>query len=192
MRIVVACLLAILPGLPIATAAQAASCDGIAFPDQDQVDGTALTLNGLGLREATIFNVSVYVAALYLEHKTGDADQVIRVPEKKRLVLHFVRDVDGDDIADAFREGFEKNAGAPIAPLEDRIKQLSAMLTDVKDGQSVAFTVRPGAGLTVETQGATKGTIAGDDFAQPFLAIWFGPKPPNKGLKTGLLGGACG
>jgi len=34
-------------------------------------------------------------------------------------------------------------------------------------------------------------TIKGDDFARAFLSIWLGTHPPNAGLKTGLLGGAC-
>jgi hypothetical protein len=44
----------------------------------------------------------------------------------------------------------------------------------------------------VDVNGAVKGTIKGDDFAKAFFAVWLGPNPPNPGLKTGLLGGACG
>ena len=47
-------------------------------------------------------------------------------------------------------------------------------------------------GMQVEVNGTVKGTITGDDFATAFLAIWLGPHPPNPGLKSGLLGGACG
>jgi hypothetical protein len=32
------------------------------------VAGKTLTLNGMGLREATILNIDVYVAGLYVEH----------------------------------------------------------------------------------------------------------------------------
>jgi len=40
---------------------------GVTFPDQISVDSRTLLLNGMGLREATILKVDVYVAALYLE-----------------------------------------------------------------------------------------------------------------------------
>ena len=39
-------------------------CKDVNFPDQAQVEGSKLTLNGLGLRQATAFKVNVYVAAL--------------------------------------------------------------------------------------------------------------------------------
>ena len=41
-------------------------CKGINFPEQAQVEGSNLTLNGLGLRQATMFKVNVCVAALYV------------------------------------------------------------------------------------------------------------------------------
>ena len=47
-------------------------CKGVNFPDQAQVDGSTLTLNGLGLRQATMFKVNVYVAALYVAKTSND------------------------------------------------------------------------------------------------------------------------
>ena len=37
-------------------------CAGVTVPDQSLVEGTTLALNGLGLRQATVFKVNVYVA----------------------------------------------------------------------------------------------------------------------------------
>jgi hypothetical protein len=39
-------------------------CKGVTFPEQVQVEGSNLTLNGLGLRQATALKVNVYAAAL--------------------------------------------------------------------------------------------------------------------------------
>lgn len=74
------------------------------------MDGTRLTLNGLGTREATMLKVNVYVAALYLENPSHDGDAICASEETRRLVLHFVRGLSGSDIAGAWSEGFEKNA----------------------------------------------------------------------------------
>jgi len=52
----------------------------------------------------------------------------------------------------------------------------------------MSFTYLPGAGVSVEVQGATKGTIPGADFAEALFGIWLGASPPNPGLKEGLLG----
>ena len=40
-----------------AGAAQGKECHGINFPEQTQSDGSALILNGLGMRQATLFKV---------------------------------------------------------------------------------------------------------------------------------------
>lgn len=56
----------------------------------------------------------------------------------------------------------------------------------------LCFVAKPGAGVEVNVNGTVKGTVEGDDFAKAFLSIWLGAAPPNPGLKTGLLGGACG
>ena len=53
----------------------AAELAGVVMPEQVTVDGKTLVLNGLGLREATFLRVDVYVAGLYLEEKSQDADK---------------------------------------------------------------------------------------------------------------------
>jgi hypothetical protein len=76
--------------------------DGVTYPDQITVDGTRLTLNGLGTREATMFKVNVYVAALYLENPSHSGDAICASDETRRLVLHFVRGLSGSDFARVF------------------------------------------------------------------------------------------
>ena len=66
-------LLAVLLAILSAGAAQAKSCESVSFPDQIKADGATLKLNGLGLRQATILNINVYVGALYLTQTSRDA-----------------------------------------------------------------------------------------------------------------------
>ena len=167
-------------------------CHGVTFPEQIQVQTSLLTLNGLGLRQATLLKVNVYVAALYVAQKSTDANAILAANTPKQLVLHFVRDVDSADIKKAWEEGFADNAKAQLPALKERIAQLQAWMVDMKSGQQLTFTHKPGAGIEVDVNGTVQGTVAGDDFATAFLAIWLGPKPPNPGLKEGLLGGTCG
>ena len=171
--------------------ARASECHGVSFPEQMPVDGTTLTLNGLGLRQATMFKVNVYVAALYVTRKSTDAG-VILANAPAELILQFVRGVGASDIAKSWNEGFEKNAKAELPALKDRIAMLDGFMTDVKSGQQMVFSFKPGAGVQVIVNGAAKGTIKGDDFARALLSIWLGPEPPNPEIKAGLLGGACG
>ena len=176
--------------LALAAPASARECEGIKFPESVTVEGTKLVLNGLGIREATVFNVNVYVAGLYVEQKAPSASAHLDATGPRRLVLHFVRDVDKADITGAFTEGF-KNSGKAGA-LGATIAKLIAMVPDAKDGAEWTFTYVPDKGMEVKIGGAVKGTLEGADFFRAFLGIWLGPKPPNTGLKKGLLGGSCG
>jgi chalcone isomerase-like protein len=166
-------------------------CHGVNVPEQTTVQASPLTLNGLGLRQATMLKVNVYVAALYVAQQSADANAILAANTPKQIVLHFVRNVDSKDLKEAWEEGFENNAKAQMPALKERIEQLQAWMVDMKSGQTLTFTHKPGAGIEVDSNGTVKGTIAGDDFAKAFLAIWLGAKPPNPGLKAGLLGGPC-
>jgi hypothetical protein len=167
------------------------ACKGVNFPEQVQVDGGTLTLNGLGLRQATVLKVNVYVAALYVAQASGDAHALLGSNTPKELLLHFLHNVSDDDLKKGWEEGFEHNASEQLAALHERLERLKGWMTDIQSGQRLIFIHKPGAGLQVEVNGTVKGTIQGDDFATAFLSIWLGAHPPNPGLKSGLLGGAC-
>ncbi len=168
------------------------ACNGVNFPDQMQVEGTALTLNGLGLRQATFLKVNVYVAALYVAKPSKDPAPILGSNTPSELVLQFVRDVGADDLRKGWDEGFAKNSGAQLPALKERIAMLNGWMGDMKTGQRLVFIHKPGAGIEVTVNGTAKGTIKGDDFAKAFLSIWLGADPPNPEIKSGLLGGACG
>jgi hypothetical protein len=166
-------------------------CKGVNFPDQAQVEGSNLTLNGLGLRQATAFKVNVYVAALYVSKTSNDPSALLGSAAPSELILQFVRNVGADDLRKGWSEGFEKNSKDQLPALKDRIATLNGWMADVKTGDKLTFIHKPGAGLEVNVNGAAKGIIKGDDFAKAFLAIWLGADPPNPEIKAGLLGGAC-
>jgi len=172
-------------------AAQAMECRGVNFPGHAQVEGSNLTLNGLGLRQATFLKVNVYVAALYVADKSSDPAAILGARAPSELILQFVRDVGADDLRKGWQEGFEKNAGSQMAALKERIATLNGWMSDVKTGQRLVFVYKPGAGVQVSVTGTAKGTIPGDDFAKAFLSIWLGANPPNPEIKAGMLGGAC-
>ncbi len=173
-------------------AAHGKECKGASFPDQVQSEGGALKLNGLGLRQATMLRVNVYVAALYVPQTSGDANAILKSNAPKELVLHFVRDVGRADLSKGWDEGFENNAKSELPALKERIETFKKLMPDMKTGQRLRFAYKPGAGTQVDVGGTVKGTIAGDDFARALFSIWLGSSPPNAGLKTGLLGGECG
>ena len=67
------------------------------MPNQITVAGQQLVLNGMGIREATVFNVDVYVAGLYVVQRSSDGNAIAASTTHKRLVLHFVEPRKEDD-----------------------------------------------------------------------------------------------
>lgn len=181
--------LACIAGLLSASTAEAKRCGGVTMADSVTVDGQELVLNGMGIREATVFNVDVYVAGLYLPETTDDASAIMDRTVPKRLVLHFVREVERSDMEEAFQNGF----GSAAERQARNIERLTGMMPDeIGEGDIITFTYTPSAGLQVQVGRRTRGTITGAAFARTFFGIWLGSRPPNRGLKRGLLGGECG
>ena len=166
-------------------------CDGVSFPEHVQARGQTLTLNGLGLRKATIFGIKVYVGALYVAHPTADADAILNSRDPVEIDLAFVFRASASQLRSAWEDGFAKSANGRPAPLQGRITQLENWMTGVRSGQKMSFLRIPGVGVQYSLDGAVQGTIPGDDFATAFLAIWLGSSPPSPELRAGLLGGPC-
>lgn len=188
-RLIVTVVLSLL-GLTVAAPALARQCEDVTLPDSVQVDGTRLVLNGMGVREATALQVNVYVAGLYVERRSRDGGAISSGDTRRRLVLHFVRDVEASQIREAFTEGFQHSGQA--GPLAAQIRQLNGWMANMREGEEMTFTYVPSTGLEVKVGRRVRGTIAGAAFAQAFFSIWLGSHPPNPGLRTGLLGGECG
>jgi hypothetical protein len=174
-----------LPGLVAVASVRAATVAGVELPDTVTVDGTTLVLNGMGLRQATALRVKAYVGGLYLEKRTSDPDTVIESRQPKRVTMQFLRDIDrkrlGSGWADELRKVESKTP-------EDRITQFTSLIPDVKKGDTMSFTSRPGKGVEVALNGTPRGSVPGDDFARALYTVWFGPKPGDENLKRGMLG----
>lgn len=178
----------LLCGLLLAGSAGAKTLAGVTMPAQKTIAGKTLKLNGLGLREATMFKVDVYVAGLYVEVPSKSAKTLLDAEGVKHLELKFVRDVSAKDLSGAWAKGLKKNGGG--AAIKKKIKRLDGMMNAVKKGDSMSVTYVPKKGVEVKVNGKSKGTIEGKAFARWLFAIWLGPNPPNAGLKKGLLAGA--
>ncbi len=164
----------------------AANLAGVTLPDTVQVGDTTLVLNGLGLR--TKFMVKVYVAGLYLAQRSSDPSAIIKADAPKRIVMQFVHGASKNQIADAFDDSFNDNTPDAKKTMKADIDRLLGAVEPVKDGDQMVFTYVTGTGTTLAINGKEKLTIAGPAFGQVLFSVWLGPKPPNAGLKKGILG----
>ncbi len=150
------------------------------------LDGKDLVLNGVGMRKATILGVAVYAMGLYLEESSQDADAIIDSRGTKRIVMQFVRNVGADKLQNGWQEGFENNY-PNVAGIRQEIAAFKASMIDIKKGQRIVLDF-VGDRVDVSYDDDLKTSIEGESFQRALLAIWLGPKPPNKSLKRGVLG----
>lgn len=164
----------------------AASLAGVTLADTQQVAGKSLVLNGMGIR--TKYMVKVYVAGLYLEQKSSDANAIIKSDAPKQIVMKFLHGASKSQMTDAFDEGFRDNTPEAMKTMKTQIDQLVNALDAVKTGDTMVFTYVPGTGSSMEINGQNKVTIADPAFGPVLFSVWLGPKPPNADLKKGMLG----
>ena len=179
-----AAIVTLLACLAFATA-QAKTLADVEMPDTVVVDGKTLRLNGMGLREATPLRIKAYVGALYLSEPTSDPQKVIDSPRPKRVTMKFLRDIGRQRLASGWAESLRKVGGNSM---EQAISQFASLIPDVKKGDTMSLTSRPGSGLEVAIDDKVRGSIPGDDFARALFTVWFGPEPGDENLKRGMLG----
>jgi hypothetical protein len=183
MRIVYTTALALLLALP----AGAGTLAGVTLPDKAEVKGQSLVLNGMGLRKK--FVIKVYVAGLYLPQKEKAANKILAGDTPYRMVMHFLYDVNKEQMCEAWNEGLAANSPKASADVKKAFMNLCAWMEAIPEGNKLTMTYVPGEGTQIEVNGKVKGTLPGQDVADAILATWIGPKPgPGEDFKKGVLG----
>jgi hypothetical protein len=172
--------------------AQPVELEGVKVEPTAQVAGSALQLNGAGVRTRAIFKV--YVAGLYVPQKANTAAALLAQKGPRRIALHMLRNVDAESFGSALNDGLRNNhTEQQIAGFKTQIEALNANLKavgEVKKGDVIHFEYLPESGTRVTVNGQARGTsIAGEDFFAAVLRIWLGDKPVDAALKRGLVGG---
>lgn len=178
-------LLSILSVMILPWLGTAAELKGVVFDDSVKVSGTALELNGLGVRKAfSMFEV--YVAGLYVPQKSKDPAALIDMKGPKQIVLKFKRFVEKGKMREAWTEGFLKNADKTYSYREDLKKLNEAMTSHLKESDVMTFTFfEDRAEVQVKSEPAV--SIPGAEFSKTMFKVFLG-NPPDESLKRGLLG----
>ena len=66
--------------------------------------------------------VKVYVAGLYLEHKSTDASGIIKADAPKKIVMQFLHDASQKQMTDAFDQSFKDNVSGRRNDDQDRYR----------------------------------------------------------------------
>ena len=181
-------LLALLLLAPLAPAAAAVgTLAGVSMPDQVDVKGQPLVLNGMGLRKK--FVVKVYVGGLYLPSKESSVAKIMAADAPRRMAFDFLYGVSPEQMCDAWKEGLEDNTPNASAEVKKNFATLCSWMDGVDKGKKLFLTYVPGTGTEVEVAGKVKGTLPGKPTADAILASWLGPKAaPGEDFRNAVLG----
>ena len=175
--------------LTLTFSASALEVKGVKVDETAQVGGSALLLNGAGVRTKLMFKV--YVAGLYLTQKQVDANAVINDTGNKRVSMHFLRELSAEKLLHALDEGFEaNNSAAEMAAIDAQMKAFRQMMSSakaVKEGDVIVLDLTS-AGTQVSLNNKLLGNIEGAAFNQALLRVWLGGNPVDAALKKALLG----
>lgn len=180
-----------LSGMAIQLPAQAQSTVNSTFPPTQVVQGTTLSINGMGTRYRAIFKV--YDLALYTPAKVSTPEALIAQPGPKRLNFVALRDVPGTDLGLAFIKGLNSNSPPELVQKHTasstRLIEIFSGRSKLATGDTFAMEYVPGKGTTFFIQGQAQGAPVGDaEFFNMVLRIWVGPVPADFKLKDALLG----
>ena len=177
----------------LANAGFALELQGVQLDDAAKVGGSELQLNGAGVRSAGL-GKEVYVAGLYLQSRSQNAEKTLASKQPKRLVMVFNRDIKSSVLHNAFRDGISLNAtGAELARLESSIAKLEQIMTaipEAKAGDRLILDFLADGSVGLNYKGQALDSVPGPDFGKAMLRIWLGDVPVADELKNALLAGA--
>ena len=160
----------------------------IAEQIQREADHAELVLNGAGVRKKFFFKI--YIAALYLEQRTGDVSSVMASEGAARVEMRILYSkVEQEKFVEGWNEGFTANlTQEEMNQVRERLERFNGMFETLQEGDLIELDYFPAKGTGVRIKGVEKGVIPGADFFQALLKVWLGDKPVNESLKQNLLG----
>lgn len=170
--------------------AGAAEFADTAVPDTVRLAGTDrdLLLNGGGIRKK--FFMDIYIGALYLPERNGEAQAILSDTGPASVRMHFLyKEVSKKKIVDGWHDGLSANLSPEeYTALQSRLQQFDNLFRTVQRGDVISIDYTPNTGTEVRINDEWRGAIPGNDFYRALLKIWLGDRPVSDSLKQGMLG----
>ena len=175
--------------LSLSLSAQAHKVDDIELKETIKLSGSNLLLNGAGIRSK--FFINLYVAALYLSHKTDNAQAIVEADEPMIIQIHVTSNlISSETLTRGTKEGFTKSTGNKTEAIQTQIDDfLDAFKDPIKVGDIFEIVYLPGKGVTVIKNRHIVKKLATDlRFKSALFGIWLSDNPAQTSLKNKLLG----
>ena len=162
---------------------------GTTFPARENgmsLLGVGVRTRSIAMAKGKVYAIGLYVAdsalANELKGKAGTGELYRTIVDgdfKKKVVLKFLRDLNNDQIRDAFRDALKG-----VGPKGDVWVNY---FTSVVTGQEAVIAWTPGVGLETKAAGLNKPPMNDKTFASLVFSIWLGEKPVSDDLKKDLV-----
>ncbi len=168
--------------------ALAIDVDGINVKDSITIDSKQLQLNGYGIRHYSFLGIKIYVGALYTQTKVNSTQQLLSSKQDKAIAMYFVYpNVSKDKIVGAFKDGFKDNYPSILNTSEEK-RFLSFFTHGVKKGDSIELVLLDNGLTQIYENNSLIGQIESSELQKAIIMVYFGPNPPDKSMKEGMLG----
>lgn len=171
----------------ITAQAQTTEISDVTLQNSIDVDGTALQLNGAGVRSK--YFLSLYVGSLYLENKSSDANKILYSNELKMMRLDVISSlITAEKMEETVRSGFKSSLGGDTSSLQSEIDSFIGVFKEEIEVGDVFKFITTGEVLKAYKNDKLLTTVEGEDFQRALFGIWLGNKPADKKLKGLMLG----
>jgi pentatricopeptide repeat protein len=164
---------------------------GIEFPAQVNLNGKNFAITGTGVRKKLgfkVYAIASYVEAGKLDKSRDLYAQMLSDGPAKRIVMHFVRDVEVDKIRETFWEGLEKNIPHyDSSPAKQDAEAFLDAMMDMNTNDEMHLYWWPGGTVEVNIKGQPRGKFPNPILARAIWSIWLGNSPISGELKTNLV-----
>ena len=161
---------------------------GVSFPIVLSKNNIGFVLNGTGVKSRWFLDL--YVAALYLPHKSKDDSYIVNCdcPFVLKIVVTSSW-VSAKNFKNSVDYYFNESLNGKIGPLQDKIELFKKSFgNEININDEIDLVYHPNIGLKTYINGVYKNTISGLEFKRELAKLWLGDKPLDLNLKNGLLG----
>lgn len=153
--------------------------------------GAEVVLNGVG--EARELTGSLYLGALYLEHRSNNPEVVATSIWSKRIAMRISAEkLYGRRLGQLWRERIAINSDRKL--VTDLGKEIMQFVDAFKDtyikGDEIDIDFTPDKGTTISVNGTQIAKIKKPELYEVLLRAWVGDKPPTAQFKVGVMGNA--
>lgn len=160
------------------------------IPEKISIEKKDLQLNGTAFRKVSMFNVKVWLSALYLETLETQAEMILDSKAIKVIDLYPMYEISAADSVKGWKLAFDDNCELKCTLLKPEIARFMSAVTAFKKGDRYRY-IFLASEVKFELNEKEVFHSKSPDFTRLLLSTWIGNKPPTVEVKQGLLRGSA-